>query len=51
MHVPRSPIVDHAHWITAQNLTNKRYYPGCLSLASGCYIGASRNVIGEATHS
>ncbi|MCQ9154478.1 TonB-dependent siderophore receptor [Acidomonas methanolica] len=36
--------------VTAQNLTNKLYYPGCLSVSSGCYIGANRNVIGKVTY-
>ncbi|NHN87322.1 TonB-dependent siderophore receptor [Acetobacter conturbans] len=36
--------------VTAQNLLNKRYYPGCASADTGCYIGANRNVIGKVTY-
>lgn len=37
--------------VTAQNLLNTRYYPGCASADTGCYIGSNRNVVGKVTYS
>jgi len=36
--------------VTVQNLLNKRYYPGCASADTGCYLGANRSVIGKLTY-
>ncbi|WEQ51790.1 hypothetical protein LV478_14955 [Komagataeibacter oboediens] len=37
--------------VTAQNLLNQRYYPGCAGDDTGCHIGANRNVIGKVMYS